>query len=406
MAPKSLEKSCHKYKDIWSSRNELLPEDVCISSRSKCWFHCHNCGHEYEQKPDSKTTGSGCPFCSNKKLCGELDCDFCLPKSCNVYSDIWSSKNKIESHKIFISSGKKYLFYCIDCGHDYNQSPEGKTRGRGCYYCCNYNSKLCGDLDCLFCLPKSCYIYKEFWSQKNIIESHKIAISSHKKQFFNCKDCKHEYTQSPAGKTRGRGCYFCASKKLCGSINCLFCLPKSCNIYKEIWSQKNKLSPEKIAKSSHKRQFFICLECKNEYTQTPGKKTSGNGCPICVRKTERKVADYLKERKVEFRKEFKINSKKRYDFFIKEFNLIIEVDGEQHFRQVMGWGNLEDTIKNDIQKMEVAIKNEYSILRIYQPDIWFDKIDWKKCINDNLYIREIPDITCSSSVPDIYNRHE
>lgn len=34
MAPKSLEKSCYVYRDIWSSRNEKLPEDVCISSKS------------------------------------------------------------------------------------------------------------------------------------------------------------------------------------------------------------------------------------------------------------------------------------------------------------------------------------------------------------------------------------
>ncbi len=121
---------------------------------------------------------------------------------------------------------------------------------------------------------------------------------------------------------------------------------------------------------------------------------------------ERKVSDYLKEINIEFKKEFKINSKKRYDFFIKKFNLIIEVDGNHHFRQVRNWGNSGVNIENDIQKMEVALENGYSVLRIYQPDIWLDKIDWKKYINDNLYLRKSPDITCISSVPDIYSRHK
>jgi len=32
-------------------------------------------------------------------------------------------------------------------------------------------------------------------------------------------------------------------------------------------------------------------------------------------------------------------------------------------------------------------------------------IDWKKYIYDNLYLRDVPDTTCKSSVPDIYNNH-
>ncbi len=43
--------------------------------------------------------------------------------------------------------------------------------------------------------------------------------------------------------------------------------------------------------------------------------------------------------------------------------------------------------------MKIALENGYSILRIYQPDIWYDTIDWRQIIFDNMYIRIIPDIT-------------
>jgi very-short-patch-repair endonuclease len=404
MAPKSLERSCYIYKDIWSSRNELLPEQVCISSGIKFWFDCHKCGHEYQQKPDGKTKGRRCPFCSNRKLCEDINCLSCLSRSCYVYKDIWSSRNCTESHKIFISSNTKYWFDCLNCGHDYEQVPTSKSAGKGCPYCSN--KSRCGNLNCDFCLTNSCYIYRDIWSKKNDKQSKEVAISSGIKYWFKCNICNHEYNQSPDKKRFGRGCSFCSNQKLCGDISCSYCLAKSCYKYKEIWSIKNCKNPKEVFISSGIKYFFDCLDCGNEYIQQLDSKTRGSGCTFCINKTERKLADYLKENKIEFKKEFKINSKKRYDFFIQKFNLIIEIDGDQHFQQVSNWGNFEDTIENDIQKMKVALENGYSILRIYQPDIWLDKIDWKRCINDNLYIRKTPEITCRSSIPGIYNRHE
>lgn len=40
MAPKSLERSCSIYADIWSLKNHKKPEEVAISSNKKYWFNC------------------------------------------------------------------------------------------------------------------------------------------------------------------------------------------------------------------------------------------------------------------------------------------------------------------------------------------------------------------------------
>jgi hypothetical protein len=37
--PKTLEKSCDRYKDIWSNKNELRADQVFISSGVKFWFN-------------------------------------------------------------------------------------------------------------------------------------------------------------------------------------------------------------------------------------------------------------------------------------------------------------------------------------------------------------------------------
>jgi very-short-patch-repair endonuclease len=400
-----LEKSCNIYSDTWSQKNDKTPEQVFLHCKTKFLFGCHNCGHEYHQRPLHKTNGSECPFCSGHKLCGK--CDFCLDKSCNIYSSIWSQKNELEPGKVSISNGAKFWFDCSKCNHSYEQRPADKKRGGGCPYCAKFNSKLCGDKSCLFCLPKSCNVYSDIWSSKNDKTPDQVSISNDKKYWFYCPDCSHSYEQKPSHKTSGSGCSFCTkfNTKLCGDMNCSFCLSKSCNIYSKIWSKKNNTQDHQVSISSSKRFFFDCLKCSHFYKQTPSDKTKGQGCPNCKNKTERKVADFLKENDVKFKKEFKIDSNKRYDFCLPDFNLIIEIDGEQHFRQVRNWKSCEYTIENDIKKMKTAIENDYSILRIYQPDIWEEKIDWKKIINDNLYLRKTPTVCYQSSIVGIYEKH-
>lgn len=405
--PKTLEKSCDRYKDIWSNKNELRADQVFISSGVKFWFDCPECSHSYEQRPSDKTRGNGCPFCANKKICGNISCEFCLIKSCYKYKEIWNSKNELNPEKVISETVKKYTFDCIKCFHEYDQQPYSKKSGTGCPYCAKFNSKLCGDKSCLFCLPKSCYRYKDIWSKKNDKTPEQVSISNSTKYLFNCMDCNHFYSQSPQNKTNcGNGCPFCSNRKICGNINCLFCLPKSCNVYSDIWSSKNDKNPEQVSISNGTKYFFNCLDCSHEYYQTPANKTClGRGCPTCKNKTERKVADFLKEINVKFKKEFKIDSNKRYDFYLQDFNLIIEIDGEQHFRQVRNWKCHEKTIENDIKKMKTAIENGYSILRIYQPDIWKEKIDWKKYIKDNFYLRKTPTICYQASVFGTYDDH-
>jgi very-short-patch-repair endonuclease len=336
MAPRSIERSCISYIHTWSSKNALRPEEVAINTNKKYWFDCHTCKHDYEQAPASKTNmKQGCPYCTNQKLCGFLNCEFCLPKSCYRYKNTWSYKNELNPEKIAINSHKKYWFYCQVCNHEYEQIISSKSsKGAGCPYCSKTTGKICGNLNCGFCLLKSCYVYRYIWSSKNALFPEQVTISSGNKYWFECHICNHIYDQSPS------------------------------------------------------------------------KKTDGRGCPRCVNKTEKIVDDFLRDFDIKSSTQFKLNSSKRYDFCLTEYKLIIEIDGPQHFEQISNWGCPNKTLENDIQKMKVALENDYSVLRIYQPDIFKENIDWRQEILDNMYNRKIPNVNYVSSIPGIYDRHK
>ena len=178
MAPKSIEKSCFRYANIWSKLNDKKPEQVAINSHTKFLFDCNDCTHSYDQSPDSKTAGKGCPYCANSKLCSSMECEFCLNKSCFRHNSIWSKLNDKSPEQIAISSNNIFWFDCHTCHHSYKQRPDSKTKGDGCPYCSN--QKLCGSIECDFCLKKSCHIYTSIWSDKNDKSPEHVAISSNK----------------------------------------------------------------------------------------------------------------------------------------------------------------------------------------------------------------------------------
>jgi very-short-patch-repair endonuclease len=64
--------------------------------------------------------------------------------------------------------------------------------------------------------------------------------------------------------------------------------------------------------------------------------------------------------------------------------IIIELDGEQHFRQVGKWKSPEETQKRDLYKEKCATENSYHVIRLLQEDVWRDKYDWKNTLIETI----------------------
>jgi hypothetical protein len=84
------------------------------------------------------------------------------------------------------------------------------------------------------------------------------------------------------------------------------------------------------------------------------------GCPSCSESSgERAIGQYLRANNIKFEFQYfvEINKSRHYfDFYLPEYNLIIEYDGKQHFDPIKYFGGV-NTFKK-IQKRD-AIKNKY-----------------------------------------------
>jgi very-short-patch-repair endonuclease len=400
-----LEKSfaSHEKAQYWSNRNLSLPINVLKGSPKKYWFRCDKCPHEFESQLSGITgeRNRWCKYCSNQALCNNDDCKDCFDKSFASHekSQFWSLRNIKTPREIFKKSDSiKYWFKCPKCPHEFEKNCAHILNGSFCPYCASANGSLCTDETCQECFKKSFASHEkaQYWSIENDKSPREVRQCSDDKYWFKCYKCPHEFKSVLKCITKGQWCPYCAEpcKQLCDEKECSYCFDKSFASHErsQYWSFKNVKNAREVCITSGKKFWFKCIDCDKEFETVIASVTKNNTwCPYCVNKTEKKLYDFLKDHYVvicQYRAEWCINDatgiKLPFDFCIIDHKIIIELDGSQHFRQIMNWRTPEEQQIVDHHKQMKANLNSFSMIRISQEDVLFDKIDWKRVLIDNI----------------------
>jgi len=139
----------------------------------------------------------------------------------------------------------------------------------------------------------------------------------------------------------------------------------------------------------------IKITCKKhgEFYQLPESHIhSKHGCPICNEsKGEKTIRKILISNNLKFisQKKFEDCRYKRplpFDFYLKEYNILIEYDGIQHLKPIKYFGGKEkfdEQVLKDNIKTEYCVKNNIKLLRINYKDNIEEKL--LEYINKDLY---------------------
>lgn len=377
-------------------------------SHNKCLFDIYTKDNSYFDY-DCGATG-------RKKLCKNVKCLPCYKRSFASIekSRYWSKYNDVSSRDTFLRSGIMRMFDCPICKHEFEMHPNNASRNHWCPYC--QNQKLCESKDCQMCRGRSFQIHEKskFWSKKNKRSPSEVFLNTHTEFIFDCPSCNHEFKMALNGINDNRWCPYCSSTKLCSEDDCEPCYYKSFESHNrsKFWSKKNKKCSGEVFLNSHILYIFDC-EYGHEFKMTPAKVNSERWCPQCKHKTEAKLFDYLKTQyndtisqiKFDWCRNELTNKFLPLDFYIPSLNLVIELDGPQHFEQISTWKKPEYTRSFDVYKMEQCLTNGISIVRILQDDVFNDYNDWKKNISEVLkvYIKPVIIYLCDD---DIYDEHK
>ncbi len=114
-------------------------------------------------------------------------------------------------------------------------------------------------------------------------------------------------------------------------------------------------------KNSKKKVNFICNSCKNIFEQIPNSHLSGYGCSKCAcSKGENALIQIFDKNNINYIHQYTIpnfNQRYRYDFYLSDYNLLIEFHGIQHFKPIDYFGGTEgfkNIKERDLFKKELA----------------------------------------------------
>lgn len=340
-----------------------------VNSQTKVEIVCPIHG-PFKMKPNSHFNGQGCPKCGRIKATLNIRLDYLefISRARTIHSKKY---NYIESS--YTDYTTKMDIEC-DTHGIFSQKPHSHISMKtGCPECgiikAAENNKITAS---------------EFVSRFRRVHGDvydyfpDTIIGATEKMKINC--CKHgEFYQTPTIHQKGGGCSSCAYEKL-GSVRKISLkefLEKSIEIHGKKYNYSNV-----IWENQHSK---IKIECKKHglFIQTPRNHVRGSGCPNCnASRGEAAIRLVLEEIGVEFNQQqifIGLRDKKnlKCDFYLPEFNLVIEYNGIQHYKSMQLWGGdvaFEQGRRRDRIKEEFCKNNS----------IGFEVIKYDEDIKDRL----------------------
>ena len=384
-----------------------------IKSGEECRFNCHICGEVFKSKKyNSCTIGSWHTSCmiklkSMKQAHVKLSRDEIVERARACWATELNGNRPFPEP--FNGVKTKFSYRCRECHHVFetNWNRVSSPAQQWCPYCNKNTPKLCGEVSCKMCFAKSAAIHLESgvfeWSAENDLPAHTVNRASNKIYKFDCRRCGHTSIDIAPKifSATGTGCPYCANSKRCNDAGCHHCYKNSAAVLMER-TDLTVLShtPEELRGIARVSKVDVTCRCGNNpdhvFTiKLPHLTCHNRGCSVCTYKTEaiilvelrKRYGNVLKEKTYDWCINPASGFKLRYDFVIESCNVIIECDGFQHLFAVPYFNktdSLEDIQARDKLKVEMAIVNGYSIIRLLQKNVLDNhqagKTDWLDAI--------------------------
>lgn len=314
-------------------KNDKNMCDFAYKSGLYAHWICETCGHEWSTKICNRTNGSGCPKCANM-MSGKRTIERQIEKNGSLndynfpYMQEWDyRKNTVSPSDVAIASNQKFWWKCKKCGYNWEASPNARSKGHGCPEC---NSSITNQKKILFHLKRDGSFadnYPEFlkyWDfQSNDKSCYELTSKSTYVAHWHCPDCDYYWDRSIVRMSVSKGCPRCVENQNISSIQ---------------MKTQNYILHNYMYKIRHEKDCSIVP--KNPKTNYP----------------------------LPYDNEIIISDNVR---------LIIEVNGEQHYR-------ITEYTKMDAKKNNRTPQEELQYVQ------WKDKYKKAYALNNGYYYLELP----------------
>lgn len=382
-----------EYEYIRSYRKgDILPNGKVVGDNPYIKIKHKYCGSIYEVIANNFINAN--QRCG--KCCGSYEGSFAyhieveLGEPLEKYWDF--EKNTVNPYHISKGSDKKTIgrvwIRCQEKNYhgSYEISCDNFLKGNTCPYCSNQKVHPKDSFAQYHIDNTDPNFLEKYWSDKNTLNPWKISPGSNNNVWIVCqeKDYHEDYKISCSRfKRNNNGCGSCSNRP--GKVHPLDSFGYHHFDKVMSWHPDNDISPFRVAPNSNKKYKFICETCGYEWYSQPSKINNERWCPQCsTSKGEKRISKWLDYNNVKYlnQKEFNgligVGGKNlSYDFYLPDYNLLIEYQGEQHEKYRPGFHkNKESFMKqqeHDRRKRNYAEINDVGLLEIWYWD--FENIE-------------------------------
>ena len=306
--------SKEKFISMVKDKNPNIDYDKLVydTYKTKATFYCELHG-EFIQKPiDHYKSDTPCPICKKMKLGATLSkgLESFLEQAKAVHGDKYDY-----SESEYVNSYTKIKIKCKIHG-DFYQRAGAHLEGHGCPKCgkssCNKDTET-------FIKQLKAYRGNEFTYDKVKY------VNATTKVIVTCP-IHGDKEASPVHLLLRKGPFKCPE-----------CLQKNKQenfIERAKAIHGDKYDYSKTLYVKNRERLEIICPVHGSFWQTPNNHLGGYGCGLCGNRStgEAKITKFLKESNIKYITEYTFpNYGYRYDFYLPDFNILIEYHGEQHY---------------------------------------------------------------------------
>ena len=398
-----LKEPLNKYWD-WEKNNELgiNPYHIKPQSNKKVYIKCTETDYHgsYITILYQFTTGGRCPHCVNqngkihpKDSFGQWLIDTYGNDAIEKY---WSPKNKLNPFEIAPQNTDKIYILCQQREYHndyggYKTTPHQFYRNRGCSYCggkkvhpkdsfAQWGIDTFGEdfLEKYWNWDKNNELGINPWKIKPGSTSHKVWIYCQNKNYHNDNG---GYLITPGKFKDNRRCPYCETHH--GKVHPLDSFGALYPEKAKYWSENNNISSFKVAPKSNKKYKFICEKCGDEFERSLSKLNQVDAGVVCRdcrgSQLETRTKRILEKYGINFEQEktfFELigegGQPLRFDFYLPNYNLLIELHGSQHEKYNKHFQKTIDDFKrlktHDKRKEDYCKANSIPLLIIWYYD--------------------------------------
>jgi hypothetical protein len=331
-----------KAKEVHGDKYDYT-KTVYLKAVNKLTITCYEHG-DFLMKPGNHLQGGGCPQCGRIRTIEgrKSSTEEFISNAKRVHGDLY------DYSKVNYINSRTLVTIICSVHQEFTQTPNDHLAGSKCQECSkenrilNHHNRLTQD---------------EFINRSKEIHGDKYDYSQVKYTTDRVKvniicPIHGKFTQSPSKHIRGQGCRQC-NKKI---------LTTEEFISKARKAHGDAYDYSKTVYISKRSKIIIICKKHGEILVTPPTHLLGVGCPSCSSsKGELLIKNILDKRNIKVEQQYRIPNivnRIHYDFYLPEYNILIEFHGKQHYEYIPHFHrNSEDGFLKQKNRDDIARYN-------------------------------------------------